>query len=95
MLKKLVFLSTLVAAQDDDSSMVPFFGDSLQTLTFGNLMDNLAIGMRGGSISDHVAQRLREYGFPSDFCEALEEVNDVSLATVATNVFHFGFFYLS
>jgi len=74
-MKSLIFLSALANAQVD-----------LFTGNWRNVsLDAVLVAMQGGSIIDHLQQRLNEYGIPQEFLDDLEaNVTDAAWAGIVT-----------
>ena len=76
-MKLLIFLSALASAQ------VELFTGNWRNVS----LDALLVGMQGGSIIDHLQQRLDEYGIPQEFLDDLEaNVTDAAWAGIVTGV---------
>ena len=75
-MKLLAFVTALPSAQ------VSFFTGNLNNITLANFN----VAYKGGSITAHLAQRLREYGLPRTFTDELDDVEDSAWAAVVAGV---------
>ena len=75
-MKLLAFVTALASAQ------VSFFTGNLNNITLANFN----VAYKGGSITAHLAQRLREYGLPRAFTDELDDVEDSAWAAVVAGV---------
>merc|ERR1712131_108555 len=71
-MKLLAFVTALASAQ------VSFFTGNLNNITLANFN----VAHKGGTITAHLAQRLREYGLPRTFTDELDDVEDSAWAAV-------------
>ena len=81
-MKLLAFVTALASAQ------VSFFTGNLNNITLANFN----VAYKGGTITAHLAQRLREYGLPKAFTDELDDVEDSAWAAVVAGVSEIVFF---